>query len=243
MDAFVCPETTGNTLVSPVQCPDPKCKQPISSSLRYGNVTKRSLQDIDAVRQILKTQQEQYILSEDEREQLRIKLKESFHQYMEKRITPGIVTSQDTKQLKQAGWVIRPSYRGETRLKDQFYRYKLHPRLTNSLLKLEMTLYSPNIGAQCTYLIQLLISGIELLSTIHTHTLKAVSLSEVGVNVESADKQVMRFLDVIDFFEEKLKSRLSAQLTEDLQSEHYRLTLLVQYSLVRGRTFAATSQV
>ena len=90
-----------------------------------------------------------------------------------------------------------------------------------------------DIGAQCTYLIKLLISGIELLSTIQSHTLKAVSLSELGNNVESADKQVMHFLDVIDFFEEKLKSRLSAQLTEDLQSEHYRLTLLVQYCLVR----------
>jgi len=141
--------------------------------------------------------------------------------------TQTIVSVRDSKQLKQAGWVKR--FRDETQ-QFYFYRFKLHPRLTDSLLKLEMTLSSPNIGAQCTYLIQLLISGIELLSTIQTHTLKAVSLSELGDDVY---KQVMQFLAVIDILQEKAKSRLSAQLIEDLQSEHYRLILLVQYCLVR----------
>ena len=220
MDAFVHPETKGDTLVSPIQCPDPKCKQPISSSLRYGNATKLSLQDINAVRQVVRTQQEQ---SGGEDEQL-IRLKESYYQYMEKRT----VSFRDSKQLKQAGWVNR--FRGSA---EQFYGYKLHPRLTDSLLKLEMSLRGPNVSAQCTYFIQLLTSGIKLLGTIHTHTLKDVSLSELGDNLESVDKQVARFLDVIDFLQEKVKSRLSAQLLEDLQSERYRLTLLVQYCLVK----------
>jgi len=74
MDGFVHQETTGDTLVSPIQCPDPTCKQPIGSSLRYGNATKRSLQDINAVRQVLRAQQEQYDLPGGEREKLRIRI-------------------------------------------------------------------------------------------------------------------------------------------------------------------------
>ena len=242
MDAFVCPQTTGNILVSPIQCPDPKCKQPIGSCLRYGNATKQSLHDINAVRQVLRKWQKRYVLPAGEREQLKRRRQASCDQYMylETR-TKESLSAQDLKELKKAGWVYRPRSGNE----DHLYQYILHPRLTDSLLKLEMTLYSPNIGAQCTYLIQLLISGIELLGTIHTHTLSEVSLSELGDNVESVDKQVahfldviddkqvVHFLDVIDFFQEKVKSRLSAQLIEDLQSEHYRLILLVQYCLVR----------
>ena len=78
-----------------------------------------------------------------------------------------------------------------------------------------------------------MISAVEALGITHTHSLNIVSLQKLGDAVETADQQIRRFLDFIYFLRENMKCRLSAQLLEDLQSEHYHLTLLVQYCLVK----------
>ena len=222
MDTYVHRKTTGDVLIGPIQCPDPKCKQPICSSLRYGNATKQSLQDICAVRKILKAQEQQN-LPMRETERLRVRLKEACGANMEVR-AKSVVPVRNVKVLKQNGWVVRD---------ERLCRYKLYPRITESLLQLETLLSSPVVGVQRTYLIQLMISAVEALGITHTHSLKTVSLQELGDDVESTDQQIKRFLDFINFLRENMKSRLSAQLLEDLQSEHYRLTLLVQYCLVK----------
>ena len=222
MDTYVYRKTTSDVLVGPIQCPDPKCQQTICSSLRYGNATKQSLKDICAVRKILKTQEQQNLPTR-ETEQLRVRLKEALGAHVEVQAKP-VVPVRYSKVLKQNGWVVRDQ---------RLCRYKLHPWITESLLQLETLLSSPIVGVQRTYLIQLMISAVEALGVTHTHSLKTVSLQELGDDVESTDQQIKHFLDFINFLRENMKSRLSAQLLEDLQSEHYRLTLLVQYCLVK----------
>ena len=222
MDTYVHRKTTGDVLVGPIQCPDPKCQQPISSSSRYGNATKQSLQDICAVKNFLKAQEQQN-LPMRETERLRVRLKEALGAHMEVQ-AKSMVPFRNLKVLKQNGWVVRD---------ERLCRYKLYPRITESLLQLETLLSSPIVGVQRTYLIQLMISAVEALGVTHTHSLKTVSLQERGDDVESTDQQIQIFLNAINLLRENMKSRVSAQLLEDLQSEHYRLTLLVQYCLVK----------
>ena len=218
MDTYVHRKITGDVLVGPIQCPDPKCKQPISSSLRYGNATKQSLQDICAVRKILKAQEQQSSPAE-----LRRRLKAVYDAHVEVQ-AKSMVPVRKLKELKQNGWVVRDQH---------LCRYKLHPWITESLLQLGTLLSSPIVGVQRIYLIQLMISAVEALGITDTHSLKTVSLQELGDDVENIDKQIQTFINAINLLRENMKSRVSAQLLEDLQSEHYHLTLLVQYCLVK----------
>ena len=231
MDAFIQQKPTQATLVGPKKCPDVKCGRWMPSNSRYGNAVKLALKDVEAIKKIARTAQEKHRIQLPEVLALQMRVNEpSIKQHMEKQT--DIFSRSTVKSLKEDGWVCADA----SQLAGTVCRYQLYPPITETILQVVKVLASENpaINAEQKCLIEFLITALNFLDIIHVRKIQDVPLTELGEGVHNIHKQVLNFVWCLKCLIGKLtKAKISAQLLEDLESEQYRLSLLLQYIVLQ----------
>ena len=229
MDTFIQQKPIQGTLVGPKKCPDPKCGLWINSSFRYGNAIKLSLKDVEAVRKIVQTEQQKYHVQVPEVLVLQMHFNEPSITNHIQQMSVELSSRSNAKSLKEAGWITTRTHRLTA---DTYYRYQLYPPITATLLQIKEMLAkeNPTLNVEQKCLIEFLITALNFLNIVHVHGVRDVS-EELGEGVDNIHKQVINFIKcLIVLMGKAVKSRLSAQLLEDLESEQYRLALLLQFT-------------
>ena len=228
MDCYTRSHDKENRQIAPLQCPDSNCKHPtLCSSYRYGNAVKMSLKDVNVVRNELK--QQHAVLASDVQD-IRKRLQTIIQNYMQDKNSTQDTSKKLYKALEKAGW--HTSKRMDRRVKIyHWYRYKPLPRKTEDLKRLQFQVDRTKTNQEL-FVLRLLINALELQSITFAEELKKISLSEITYT-RDVKKQLVTFLNFLFSLRKDNQSRLSVQLVRDLQSEMYRITLIVQYCLVK----------
>ena len=234
MDTYIQQKPTQATLVGPKKCPDPKCSHWIHSSFRYGNAVKLALKDVEAVRKIVTTEQQKHHIQLPELLALRMRFNEpSIKQHMAQNTAEIRFSRSTIKSLKEDGWTMYTDA-SQPHVAGTFYRHQLCPPITETILQVDKILDSenPTLNAEQKCLIEFLITALNFLDIIRACRIQDVALIELGEGVYNIHKQVLNFIKYLKCLIGNLtKARLSAQLTEDLKSEQYRLALLLKYTV------------
>ena len=204
--------------VLPLLCPVNDCYHRIPTSYRYGNVAKESLHDVTSVIQIINDKRVAMVLEVKEILQLASRIEGLLQRHVS-------IQSGPIRNWKNLGL-----YRDPT--DGKFRRYDPLPRISSDLLMLQKKLSHPdhryNIQGQERFIIYLLLNIVHLLNIVSVHKLKEVSLSDIE-EPRSLQEQLQIFAWYVVQLWKKFSSRLSHQTVIDLQSEVFRLNILVQY--------------
>ena len=229
MDLFTRQNDVEASRIAPLQCPT--CKHPLCSSNRYGNAVKRSLQDVNAVRDTISTTKELCQVSPGDLHPIVKRLQTVLDNDMqEKECNPSLELNYH--RLKKAGWSTTTKHWVSAAI--ILYRYKPIPRRTEDLKKLKEQLdhHAGNVSNQELYVLHFLVSTLELLSISVAEDLKSIPLSDILCTCD-INKQLVTFANTLFTLRKEKRSRLSVQLTLDLKSEFYYLSLIVQHCLVK----------
>ena len=204
--------------VLPLLCPVNDCYHRIPTSYRYGNAAKESLHDVTSVIQIVNDKGVTMVLEVKEILQLASRIDDLLQRHVS--IQSGPIRN----------WKNLDLYRDPT--DGRFRRYDPLPRISSSLLTLQKKLSHPehqyNIQGQERFIIYLLLNVVQLLNIVSAHKLKETSLSDIE-EPRSLEERLQVFAWYVVQLWKKCSSRLSHQTVIDLQSEVFRLNILVQY--------------
>ena len=204
--------------VLPLLCPVDHCYHRIPTSYRYGNAAKESLHDVTSISKMVNDKEVTMDLEVEELLQLASRIVD---------LLQGRISIQygAIRNWKNLGLYHDPT-------DGNFCRYDPFPRISLPLLTLQKKLSHPehqcNIQGQEKFIIYLLMNAVQLFNIVSVNKLKEISLSDIEES-RTLEKRLQIFAwCVVQLWKQK-STRLSHQTVIDLQSEVFRLNILVQY--------------
>ncbi len=233
LDAYVTPKPVEDVVVGPKKCPVTECNHWISTSYRYGNAMKRSLQDVQAVRVLLKEEKGLSQAVPPKVQRIEVELDTILRDQVERKDVDRY-SKEDLKALRESGYhqMKETPHKVDRRMEKMvWYRFKLYLPLTKTLISLkdeQEPLSFASINTQERFVLQLLVHAIHFLTAIDGSPVKGHVPTELSKDIGTVHHNVVIFIKILQQVI-AIKSRLTQQLVEDLTSEHYRLALLIQY--------------
>lgn len=195
--------------VGPLSCPD--CKLPMLLSYRYGNNAKQCMKEVHAVADIVKQQQESLVYRETD-------LRTIIEKHVIKAALHSLISrSSHVRMHSRSGYYYDHA------------TFPPCPELTQPLLEMAEQLdEGVSLSLEEQYVASCFVNVVKLLAESATNGLDC-KITEVGSSLKTQVLQSAR--EILNLKSRKCK--LSPQFLIDIQSELYRLYLLVQYCMLQ----------